>query len=180
VRRWRWPAAIVLVAILGFLAYGFLFGGEKVTPHLLAPEATARIGSGEDAVAVAADGSLLPGLALPDDGEGLPALPLSEPPKGGHLAGPVLQQARVLGATPTTLRPYVERSYYGESGVDVILDVGIELRFGDASQAARKWAAAATVLADPTISRLDYVDLHAPRHPAYGGEGHELPPLPEG
>ena len=74
----------------------------------------------------------------------------------------MLEQAQVLGAAPTALRPYVERSYYGESGVDVELTSGIELRFGDASQARPKWKAAAAVLADPSMTALDYVDLHAP------------------
>ena len=85
-------------------------------------------------------------------------------------------QARVLGAAPATLRPYIERSYYGESGVDVELRSGIELRFGDASQVAAKWKAAAAVLADPSITALDYVDLHAPGRPAVYGSGHTLPP----
>ena len=70
----------------------------------------------------------------------LPALPLAEPPKSGRLAGPVLEQARVLGAAPAALRPYIESSCYGESGVDVSCSAGIELRFGDASQAAREVA----------------------------------------
>ena len=84
----------------------------------------------------------------------------------------------MLGATPAALRPYVEGSYFGESGVDVNLTSGIELRFGNATQAARKWQAAAAVLADPAVTALDYVDLHAPGRPAIGGSGHTLPPLP--
>ena len=67
-------------------------------------------------------------------------------------------------------------SYYGESGVDVKLRSGIELRFGDASEAVAKWKAAAAVLADPSVTALDYVNLHAPRHPSMGGSGHALPP----
>jgi hypothetical protein len=178
VSRWRWPAAAVLaVIVMAALAYFLLLRGESVAPTVAPLEVTAAIGEGEERIAVGPDGSLLPGLQLPED-VSLPALPLSEPPRNGRLAGPVLRQARVLGAAPAALRPYLERSYYGESGVDVILDGGIELRFGDASQAARKWAAAATVLADPTITALDYVDLNAPSHPALGGEGHELPALP--
>lgn len=177
-RRWRWPAAIALAAIVvAALAYFLLLRDEGVAPIVAPLEATATIGEGEERIAVGPDGSLLPGLRLSED-VALPALPLSEPPKNGRLAGPVLQQARVLGAAPPALRPYLERSYYGESGVDVVLVGGIELRFGDASQAARKWAAAAAVLADPAISALDYVDLHAPTRPAFYGEGHELPPLP--
>ena len=74
----------------------------------------------------------------------------------------MLEQARVLGAAPAALRPYLASSYYGESGVDVELTSGIELRFGEPRRAARKWKAAAAVLADPSITALDYVDLHAP------------------
>lgn len=177
-KRWRWPAAaVILVAVLGFAAYELLGGGEAVAPRVQPLEATARIGDGDEAVAVAADGTVMTLVVVGED-EDLPALPLEEPPKNGRLAGPALQQARVLGAAPPALRPLIERSFYGESGVNVILDAGIELRFGDSSQVERKWRAAAAVLADPEISSLDYVDLHAPSRPAWGGEGHELPVLP--
>jgi len=177
VRRWRWPLAVSLVVIAAGLVYFFLLREDSVAPAVAPLRATAVIGEGEDRVGVAPDGTLLPGLRLPEHLE-LPALPLDEPPKSGRLAGPMLEQARVLGAAPAALRPYIERSYYGESGVDVVLDGGVELRFGDASEASRKWRAAATVLADSAITALDYVDLHAPNHPALNGEGHELPALP--
>ena len=39
--------------------------------------------------------------------------------KAAALQGPALEQVRVLAAAPAALRPYVEGSYYGESGVDV-------------------------------------------------------------
>ena len=155
--------------------YWFGLRESTVEPHLDPLVATATIGTGSDAVAVGPDGQILAGLALSEE-QPLPSLPLSSPPKGGKLAGPVLQQARVLGAAPAALRPYLERSYYGETGVDVKLRSGIELRFGDASQAGAKWKAAAAVLADPSIAALDYVDLHAPGRPAVGGSGHTLPP----
>jgi hypothetical protein len=167
---------IVAIVGLAVLAYWFLIRDTNVEGHLQAPRATATIGSGSDAVAVGPDGAILAWLELPEDAR-LPLLPISTPPKGGHLAGPVLQQAKVLGAAPASLRPYIESSYYGESGVDVKLRSGIELRFGDASRAARKWRSAAAVLADPTVEALDYVDLHAPGRPALGGSGHTLPPV---
>jgi hypothetical protein len=135
------------------------------------------IGTGSSAVAVAADGTILTGLPSPEEGS-LPKLPLETPPKGPRLQGPVLEQALVLGAAPAALRPYVEGSYFGESGVDVTLTSGIELRFGDSTQAARKWRAAAAVLASPTVTTLDYVNLYAPARPSPGGSGHTLPPLP--
>ncbi len=169
------------MVILAVIAAGFiaqkLFGDEAVIGAVQVPDPGAVIGSGEDAVAVTGNGAIVRWWPLPDEPE-LPQLPLSEAPKGGRLAGPMLEQARLLGAAPEALRPYLASSRYGESGVDVETTAGIELRFGDATQAALKWKAAAAVLADPEIEALDYVDLHAPARPAYGGSGHTLPPPP--
>lgn len=173
-RRWLIVAALAAVALGA--TYWLAIRDSTVAAKLEVPRATATIGAGSDAVAVGSDGQILAWLPLSEE-QLLPYLPLSSVPKGGRLAGPVLEQARVLGAAPATLRPYIESSYYGESGVDVELRSGIELRFGDASQAAAKWKAATAVLADPSITALDYVDLHAPRRPAVGGSGHTLPPI---
>lgn len=174
-RRFRFLWVLLAVIAAGAVAQ-LLFGGKTVEPHLKPLVATATIGTGSEAIAVGPDGQILAWLPLSEE-QPLPSLPLSTPPKGGKLAGPVLEQARVLGAAPAALRPYLESSYYGETGVDVRLRSGIELRFGDASQAAMKWKAASAVLADPSITALDYVDLHAPGRPAVGGSGHTLPPL---
>ncbi len=176
-RLWKSEVAVVLAVIAAAALFQLVLGDKAVLGRVQVPEATATIGSGETAVAVGADGAIVPWLPLPEEPE-LPELPPSEPPQGGRLAGPMLQQARVLGAAPAALRPYLAGSYYGESGVDVETTAGIELRFGDASQVARKWKAAAAVLADPSITALDYVDLHAPAHPAIGGSGHALPASP--
>jgi hypothetical protein len=175
-RAWKSLLVVVAVILVAFLVQRLL-GDRSVSGSVRVPSPAATIGSGEEAVAVTGGGAVVRWFPLPDEPR-LPVLPLAEPPEGGHLAGPMLQQARVLGAAPPTLRPYLAGSYYGETGVDVETTSGIELRFGDASQAARKWRAAATVLADPTIEALDYVDLHAPGRPAIGGSGHTLPPLP--
>lgn len=172
----RLTTLFLLGAVAVALAYWFALRTETVEPRLTVPPATSVIGSGTGAVAVGPQGQILAWVPLPEEVQ-LPSLPLSEPPENSRLAGPVLQQARVLGAAPATLRPYIESSYYGESGVDVNLRSGIELRFGDASQADAKWQAAVAVLADPSITELDYVDLHAPRRPAVGGSGHTLPPI---
>jgi hypothetical protein len=174
-------ALVVLVVFAAGLIYRLLLRDTTVEPRVGSLRASLRpaslIGEGEDAVGVSPSGAILTWLPAPEDAE-LPSLPLSEPPASGRLAGPMLQQARVLGAAPPALRPYIAGSYYGESGVDVNLRSGIELRFGDASQASEKWSAAAAVLANPQISALDYVDLHAPRHPSIGGSSHTLPVLP--
>ena len=167
---------ILAVILVAFIAQKVV-GGKTVEPHLVSSEPVAVIGSGSEAVAVADDGTMLAWLSLPED-VSLPKLPLETPPKGPRLQGPMLEQALVLGAAPAQLRPYVEGSYYGESGVDVNLTSGIELRFGDATQAERKWRAAAAVLADPSLTATDYVDLRVPSRPATHGSGHTLPPIP--
>jgi cell division protein FtsQ len=168
---------VLAIVVVLLAAYELVLKDTAVEPRLADSQPTAVIGSGSEAVAVAADGALMRWYPVPEDSS-LPRLPLEEPPKGGRLAGPALEQAKVLGAAPPALRRYVETSHYGESGVDVVLDSGIELRFGDSSQAARKWRAAASVLADPELEALDYVDLHAPGRPATYGSGHTLPPAP--
>jgi Cell division protein FtsQ/DivIB, C-terminal len=173
----RLAAGAVLAVVLATAAYCFLLREKTAQPTVAAPQLAATIGFGSEAVGVSSNGDIVPWLPLPEDPP-LPRLPLTEAPAGGRLRGPALEQARVLGAVPDPLRPYVESSYFGESGVDVNLTSGIELRFGDATQAKRKWRAAAAVLADPTLAAVDYVDLHAPSRPAISGSGHELPPPP--
>jgi hypothetical protein len=173
----RWSAVAAAVAVAAVAAYWFGIRDRTVAPDVSAPTAAATIDSGSEPVVVSADGAVLPWFPLPE-GEPLPQLPSVEPPTGGRLGGPMLEQARVLGAVPDALRPYVERSYYGENGVGVVLTSGIELGFGDDSHSARKWRAAAAVLADPTITALDYVNLRVPSRPAVYGSGHLLPPAP--
>lgn len=177
-KRLRNVLVPVALAVLAGVAYQLILADETVVPRLVSSRPVAVIGAETDgAVAVAADGTILTWFEVPEEST-LPSLPLGAPPEGSRLQGPMLEQARVLGAVPPALRPHVAGSYYGESGVDVELESGIELRFGTATQAARKWRAAAAVLADPSITALDYVDLHAPSHPAMGGSGHALPPPP--
>lgn len=163
--------------LVALAAYWFLLRQDTVEPRVLVPQLAATIGEGPDAIGVSGNGAVVRWLPLPEDPP-LPRLPLDEPPQGGRVRGPALEQVRVLAAVPDALRPYVESSSFGESGVDVNLTTGIELRFGDATRAARKWRAAAAVLANPEITALDYVDLHAPSRPSYGGSEHELPAPP--
>lgn len=175
-RLYRGTIVILAVVVLAFV-YQRIVGGKTVTPHLVSSRPVAAIGSGEGAVAVAEDGTILTWFP-PGEDVHLPALPIESAPKAPRVRGPVLEQVHVLAAAPAALLPYVESSYFGESGVDVNLTSGIELRFGNSVGATRKWRAAAAVLANPEITSLDYVDLHAPGRPATGGSGHTLPPLP--
>lgn len=176
-RRWLYRTAIVVLAVIAVaFVYQRVFGDKAVEPHLVSSEPVAVIGSGEGAIAVADDGTVLTWLTLPE-ATGLPQLPLGSAPKGPRVKGSVLEQVRVLAATPAALRPYVAASNFGESGVAVELSSGIELIFGRASDVSRKWRAAAAVLADPSITTLDYVNLLAPGRPEVGGSGHTLPPI---
>lgn len=170
-------AILVSVLVAAVAVYWFGFRQKTVEADVEVPVLAAAIGEGEEAVGVAGNGAVVRWLPPPEDPP-LPRLPLDEVPKGGKVRGTALEQVLVLAAVPDALRPYVESSFFGESGVDVTLTTGIELRFGDASQARRKWRAAAAVLADPSVTALDYVDLHAPSRPAYGGSEHELPAAP--
>lgn len=171
-RRLLAAAAIVVVAAVA--VYWFAVRDKTVEATVEVPQLAARIGEGEDAIPVASTGALIRWSYRPEHLH-LPALPLSEPPQRGRLKGPALEQVEVLGAVPPALRRFLASSRYGESGVEVELTSGIELRFGDSSQAARKWAAAAAVLADRSVTTLSYVNVQAPSHPSTGGEGHTLP-----
>lgn len=176
--RWLYRAAIpILVVIVAAFIWQKLFGGAEATPHLVSSRPVAAIGSGDGAVAVAEDGTVLAWFPSGDHVH-LAELPIDSAPKGDRVRGSVLEQVHVLAAAPAALWPYVAASRFGESGVEVELTSGIELRFGNSVDAKRKWRAAATVLADPEITALDYVDLRAPGRPAVYGSGHELPPPP--
>ena len=165
--------ALLLVGVLYFV----VVRDTTLEPRLVSSRPVAAIGSGDGAVAVAEDGTVLAWFP-PGDQVHLPELPIDSAPKGGRVQGSVLEQVHVLAAAPAALRPYVAASRLGESGVEVELTSGIELRFGNSADAKRKWRAAATVLADPELTSLDYVDLRAPGRPAVYGSGHELPPPP--
>ena len=170
-------AAVAVVLFVALAVYWFGVRAGSADPHVTVPKLAATIGEGDEAIGVAGNGAVVRWLPLPSDPP-LPRLSVEELPKGGRVRGPALEQVQVLAAVPAQLRPYVARSYFAESGVDVELTTGIEVRFGDAAQATRKWRAAATILADPSVTALDYVNVTAPRRPSFGGSEHELPAAP--
>lgn len=173
-RRLIFVGFALLVAAVAI--YWFMIRDSTVVARVHVPILTSKIEAEAELVGVSSTGEIVRFLPLTEE-RPLPRLSLTEVPKARRLTGHALEQAIVLGAAPPVLRPYLERSFYGEDGVDVMLTSGIELQFGDDSRAALKWKAAAAVLADPSITALDYVDLTAPTRPAYGGEGHALPTL---
>jgi hypothetical protein len=167
--------AVALVAVVA--AYWFLVRAGSAEPHVMVPKLAAVIGEGDEAAGVSGDGAVVRWLPLPED-PSLPQLPLEEVPKGGRVKGTALEQVRVLAAVPGALRPYLARSSYGEEGVAVELTTGIEIYFGDATQAGKKWRAVAAILADPEVTALDYVNVISPNRATYEGSGHELPSPP--
>ncbi|HEY5977579.1 MAG TPA: cell division protein FtsQ/DivIB [Solirubrobacterales bacterium] len=178
--RWRLIAGGAAALIAIFAVYSFFLADESVAPpSIRIAFATAVIGEGEEALGVTPYGEVLSGKPAPKEGT-LPSLPDVPPPKNGRLSGPMLAQAKVLGAAPEPLRPCIARSYHGESGVDVELRSGIEVRFGDPTRVAEKWVAAIALLADPAITALDYVNVSSPARLSTGGSGHSLPAAGEG
>jgi cell division protein FtsQ len=118
---------------------------------------------------VAADGTLLPGVSTA--GLDLPPLDATADASAERLSEGALEQARVLGAVPEPLRALIEQATEDADGVAVRLANGITLRFGDATRADAKWAAAARILADSELGSLSYIDVRAPERPAVGGAG---------
>ncbi|MBN8868779.1 MAG: cell division protein FtsQ/DivIB [Solirubrobacterales bacterium] len=99
------------------------------------------------------------------DGKGSPPAS-SEAVAGQKLTGRALNQALVLGATPEQFRQYVTDSRSTAEGVEVELDDGLTLLFGEPTHADEKWRTAAALIADPSFDTSSYVDLSVPRRPA--------------
>jgi hypothetical protein len=188
VRR-RALLALVAVAIVAVAVYWFgLRGSATPTAEARPTTPVAQIGEGKTVIMVGDDGQILgtrtSASKSKDAGKGkkaapqkhLVVLPLNQRPKGDRVKGHVLEEVHVIAAAPAAIRRYVATAKYGKAGVALATTTGIEIRFGDDREAARKWEAAAEVLADPYVTLLSYVDVTAPTHPAVGGEEHELPP----
>jgi cell division protein FtsQ len=119
-------------------------------------------------VPVAADGTVLVGVDAPP-GTKLPTVAVNPLPATGRLTGQAGREARVLGAAAGPLRSEVAGiSWRASRGITVVLHGGIQVRFGSASAAPAKWAAAAAVLADRRLDSLAYVDVRVPKRPAVG------------
>lgn len=192
------------VAVVAVAVYWFgLRGSSTPTAEARPTTPVAQIGEGKTVILVGDDGQIL-GSRTTESNDGtdsskgtdqskgtsgkadkgqtkaqpkpLPVLPLKQRPKGDRVKGHVLEEVRLIAAAPAAIRRYIASAKYGETGVALETATGIEIRFGDVREAARKWEAAAEVLADPSVTLLSYVDVTAPSHPAVGGEDHELPP----
>jgi hypothetical protein len=176
--------ALGVVALAAVAIYWFALRGSS-TPTAEARPTTpvAQIGSGKTVLVVGDEGRVLGTRSGGENGAGggkdqqhLVLLPVKKRPKGDRVKGHVLEEVHLIAAAPASIRRNIAGASYGKTGVVLTTTTGIEIRFGDDREATRKWQAAATVLADPSVTLLSYVDVTAPAHPAVGGEDHELPP----
>lgn len=118
-------------------------------------------------VAVAGDGTLLPALG----GGALATLPLHVASGSRRVSAAwALRALAALTAAPQPLRPRVGAigSTPGR-GLTFTLRAGPRLYFGASGAWAAKWAAAASVLADPSSAGAAYIDVSVPERPAAGG-----------
>ena len=124
--------------------------------------------AGESRVAVAGDGTVLPGLEYQD---GLPEVREEGPAPVGRLGGgDVLNVVSVLDEAPAALENKLEKGALDrERGVVLQLRDGPKLVFGTGAQLGAKWAAAARVLAHGDSTGAEYIDLTIPERPAAGG-----------
>lgn len=100
--------------------------------------------------------------------EGVPAVEVDGAAVEGRADGAALALARVLGASPEVLLAEAESAEITDDGPVVSMGPGIELRFGDPSQADLKWSAAAAIIADPDLDSAAYIDLSVPSRPVIG------------
>lgn len=142
-------------------------------PHKLEIKVTERVPvatvhDGGDAIPVSADGYELRGVHAE---RGLPPVEPSRRPVNGRLSDDDIQVTTLLGAVPAELRSGIGGAHYDPESGGAVADLqnGIELRLGDSSDAAAKWAAAAAVLADPNLGTPAYVDVSVPDRPVSGG-----------
>ena len=85
----------------------------------------------------------------------------------------------IAAAAPADLLARIDRLWTGDDGMMLSLVDGPDLIFGDASDARRKWLAAARVLADSSAAGATYLDVRIPERVAAGGLGPVPEPTPE-
>ena len=85
----------------------------------------------------------------------------------------------VAAAAPEPLLRRGERLWWGPEGLTVDMRDGPPLIFGSAAGAARKWTAAARVLADQRAAGATYLDLRIPERVAAGGLGPVVEETPQ-
>jgi cell division protein FtsQ len=151
-----------------------IVAGVRIHPHLLhrlevevvQHVPVGALAHGSARMAVAADGTILPGSLT----KGLPVVPVGSPPGGRRLVErDALRMVALLGAAPTALRERLTRVAMTKAGLIVHVADGPDLFFGRSARLGAKWAAATRVLADLSSRGASYLDLRVPERPAAGG-----------
>jgi cell division protein FtsQ len=141
---------------------------HKLTIDVVERAPVAALQSGGGKVAASRDGLVLRGMRSSH----LPTLRVRTQPTGERVSDRrALAALGVAGGAPAELRKRIARLWSGPRGLTLDLRNGPDLVFGDGSDAARKWSAAARVLADPTSAGATYLDLRVPERVAAGGLG---------
>jgi cell division septal protein FtsQ len=135
--------------------------------HVIEYQPAAIAVSGATKVPVAADGTILRGVAL---GGHLPRIDVDGAIGTKSLDDPTaLHAAAVAGAAPAVLRRRIDHVEHTRDGFVATLREGPDLIFGRPTQLRAKWAAAARILADLEARGASYLDLRLPGRPAVGG-----------
>jgi len=127
---------------------------HSVRIEVLERQPIARLAVGHHSFPLAADGSLISGLA---DTGSLAAVRSTSMPSGGRTRDPfALLALHVLGAAVTR----------ADGALTIYLHRGPRLIFGNYALLHAKWDAAAAVLANPSSRGAAYIDLSVPSRPA--------------
>jgi cell division protein FtsQ len=143
-------------------------------PHAMAIEVVehrpvAALESGGRRIPAAGSGLILQGVTAD---RSLPSIRAETAPAGERVSDPRTRAAlAVAAAAPAPLLARVDRIWTGTDGLMLNLREGPDLIFGDQSDAGRKWAAAARVLAEPSAVGATYLDLRVPERVGAGGLG---------
>jgi cell division protein FtsQ len=129
-------------------------------------------------VAVAPDGTVLAGSKMPS---GLPTVRVAALPPGARVAErSTRDRVAVAGAAPPRLLARVTAiSLQPGRGAVAQLQHGPVIIFGRPVELARKWAAAAAVLAQHSSAGATYIDVRMPERPVAGGLGLSQDPQPQ-
>jgi len=137
---------------------------HSVRIEVLERRPLARLAVGHHSFPLAADGSLISGLANTGS---LATVRSSTMPSGGRTRDPfALLALHVLGDAPAPLRDRAAAVTRADGALTVYLHRGPRLIFGNYALLHAKWDAAAAVLANPSSRGAAYIDLSVPSRPA--------------
>ena len=151
-------------------------------PHAMRIQVVERVPvaalvAGDQELAATGDGMILRGVVADGD---LPMIRMDAAPAGERVTNRNTRTAlAIAAAAPDQLRKRIDRLWTGPKGMMLALVDGPDVIFGDASDASRKWLAAARVLADPGAAGAAYLDVRIPERVAAGGLGPVPEPTPE-